>query len=142
MADPAHRLVELWDGHAADDSSLTGNGGVFHRRAVQFAHARAEMPRVSRWEGTDKGTVIFDTPADSHQFRIFQPFFDRFSIERIQPEPDQALLTQGAQAMTFPTAGPARIRSGSTCRPCISGGSASTGRSKAKTRRITLIVIP
>lgn len=80
---------------------LTGSGGVFHKQTIAFADATVEIPRVSRWEGSDDLSITFHGPGDSHEVIITQPFFDRFAIERIQPEPDQNPLLPGAQAMRF-----------------------------------------
>lgn len=85
---------------------LTGSGGIFQKQTVRFATATAEVPRVSRWEGSDGLSITFEDQADLHEVRITQPFFDRFSIERIQPGPDRNLVIQGAQSLTFPAQGP------------------------------------
>lgn len=119
---------------------LTGNGGIFHRRAVQFAHARAEMPRVARWEGKDKGAVIFDTPADRHQIRIAQPFFDRLSVERSQPGPEPSGGRRAGDDL--PTAGPALHQVGTDLRALHFGRPRFEITTESETRRITLIVIP
>ncbi|MCZ0960985.1 hypothetical protein [Paracoccus benzoatiresistens] len=121
---------------------LTGSGGVFHTQTIHFANARAEVPRVSRWEGMDEVAIIFDNPADSHEVRISQPFFERFSVERIQPEPDQSLLAQGAQTMTFPTAGPAPHEVKLDLRATHFGWTGFDMTVEGETRRINLLVLP
>lgn len=84
---------------------MTGSGGFFQKQTITFANAVAEVPRVSRWEGSDELTITFNDAAPSHQISITQPFFDRFSIERIQPEPERNVLQPNSQSMTFPTEG-------------------------------------
>lgn len=121
---------------------LTGSGGVFSKQTVQFAHARAEVPRVSRWEGSDDMAITFDNPAPRHEIRISQPFFDRFQVERIQPEPDQSRLAEGAQVMTFPTNGPAPHQVKIGLRAMHFGWTSFEMTIEGETRRITLIVLP
>jgi hypothetical protein len=121
---------------------LTGSGGIFHTRTIQFANARAEVPRVSRWEATDEVAVVFDNPAPTHEIRISQPFFDRFSVERIQPEPDRNLLAEGAQIMTFPTGGPAPHEVKFDLRALHFGWTSFEMTIEGETRRINLIVLP
>lgn len=121
---------------------MTGSGGVFQKQTVQFANARAEVPRVSRWEGSDEVTITFGNPAPSHEVRISQPFFDRFQVERIQPEPDRNRLAEGAQVMTFPTGGPAPHQVRIDLRAMHFGWTSFEMTIEGETRRITLIVLP
>ncbi|MFC3169076.1 MULTISPECIES: hypothetical protein [Paracoccus] len=121
---------------------MTGSGGVFQKQTIRFAHATAEVPRVSRWEGSDDVAIIFDNPADSHEVQISQPFFDRFSIERIQPEPDHSRLTEGAQTMTFPARGPAPHEVTINLRAMHFGWTSFEMSIEGETRRINLVVLP
>lgn len=121
---------------------LTGSGGVFQHQTVAFAGAIAQVPRISRWEGSDELSITFDNPAPRHEVRISQPFFDRFSVERIQPEPEQNLLTQGAQAMTFPADGPPPHQVRINLRAMHFGWTSFDMTIRGETRRITLIVLP
>ncbi|WP_207101697.1 hypothetical protein [Paracoccus shandongensis] len=121
---------------------LTGSGGVFSRQTVHFADARAEVPRVSRWEGSDEVAITFDNPAPSHEVRISQPFFERFQVERIQPEPDRASLAEGAQVMTFPATGPAPHQVKLDLRAMHFGWTRFEMTVNGETRPITLIVLP
>lgn len=84
---------------------LTGAGGPFQTRTVTFASATVDMPRVTRWDGSDRMTITFRDPALRPEIRITQPFFKRFSIERIQPEPVEARLLPDAQALAFAAGG-------------------------------------
>lgn len=84
---------------------LTGSGGLFHQQTIRFAKATIEIPRVSRWEGSDAMTVTFHAASDRHELTLSQPFFNRFMIERIQPEPEQGSLVTGAQSLVFPADG-------------------------------------
>lgn len=121
---------------------LTGGGGVFSKQTVSFAGARAEVPRVSRWEGADDMTIAFGTPAPSHEVRISQPFFDRFQVERIQPEPERNRLAEGAQSMTFPTGGPAPHEVKIGLRAMHFGWTSFEMTVNGETRRISLLVLP
>lgn len=121
---------------------MTGSGGVFHKQTIHFANARVELPRVSRWEGSDDMAVIFDNPAGSHEIRITQPFFDRFQVERIQPEPDQTRLADGAQSMIFPTSGPAPHAVNFAVRAMHFGWTSFEMTIEGETRRINFIVLP
>lgn len=121
---------------------LTGSGGIFHKQTIEFAAASVEIPRVSRWEGSDSFSVTFRNPGDSHELIITQPFFDRFTIERIQPEPDQTLLQPGAQSMTFPArdAPPHQVEFG--IRAMRFGWTSFDMTIAGETRRINLLVLP
>lgn len=85
---------------------LTGSGGALHRGELRLDGARVEFPRISRWEGTDEVSITFERPAAVHSFRIGQDFFDRFSVERIQPESAQATLWGRSQGFAMPAQGP------------------------------------
>ncbi len=121
---------------------LTGSGGVFHKQTVEFAAATVEAPRVSRWEGSDDLTVTFRAPADSHDLTVTQPFFDRFMIERIQPEPDATLLRPQAQAMTFPADGDGPHQVKFDIRAMHFGWTSFAVTIAGETRRIDLVVLP
>lgn len=120
----------------------TGSGGVLSRQTIQFAEARAELPRVSRWEGSDDLSVTFFNPAERHEMAISQPFFERFSVERIQPEPDRNPLVQGGQSMSFPAAGPAPHRVRIDLRAMHFGWTSFTMTVEGETRHVNLIVLP
>lgn len=121
---------------------LTGSGGVFHKQTIEFAAATVEVPRVSRWEGSDGLSITFQGPGDSHDVTITQPFFDRFMIERIQPEPDRTLLRPQAQAMTFPAddAPPHQVRF--DIRAMHFGWTSFAMTIAGETRQISLLVLP
>lgn len=121
---------------------FTGSGGVFHKQTVEFAAATVEVPRVSRWEGSDDLSITFRNPGDSHELTITQPFFDRFMIERIQPEPERNTLQSGAQSMTFPAqdAPPHQVKF--DIRAMHFGWTGFDMTIAGETRRITLLVLP
>lgn len=121
---------------------LTGSGGVFHKQTIEFAAATVEIPRVSRWEGSDDLSVTFRNPEDSHELILTQPFFDRFMIERIQPEPDQNRLRPGGQSMTFPAqdAPPHQVKF--DMRAMHFGWTSFDMTIAGETRRINLLVLP
>lgn len=121
---------------------LTGSGGVFHKQTIEFAAATVEIPRVSRWEGSDDLSVTFRNSEDSHELTLAQPFFDRFMIERIQPEPDRNPLQSGAQAMIFPArdAPPHQVRL--AIRALHFGWTSFDMTIANETRRINLLVLP
>lgn len=121
---------------------LTGNGGLFHKQTIRFAHATVEIPRVSRWDGSDAMTITFAASSDRPQITITQPFFDRFSVERIQPEAAQTLLTQGAQSMTFAATGPAPYRVTVDLRAASFGWTRFAVTVAGETRAVDLIVLP
>lgn len=84
---------------------LTGSGGAFQKSVMRFEGARVEFPRISRWEGPDELKVRFERPAPSHGLRIGRDFLDRFSVERIQPEPERSTLSGAAQSFVFAAEG-------------------------------------
>lgn len=121
---------------------LTGGGGTFQTRTVAFASATVELPRVTRWEGSDEMSITFRGPASRPEIRITQPFFDRFSIERIQPEPTETRLLPDAQALTFAAAGDPPHRVGIDLRAGHFGWTAFDITIGGETRRVSLIVLP
>lgn len=121
---------------------LTGGGGAFHMRTVAFPTATVEVPRVTRWQGSDGMTITFHDAAPRHEIRITQPFFDRFSIERIQPEPFRTMLLTGAQSMVFPSAGDPPHHVGIDLRAGGFGWTAFYITIGDRTRRVSLIVLP
>lgn len=121
---------------------MTGSGGILHKQTIAFAGATVEIPRVSRWEGSDEVSITFHDPADSHQVQLSQPFFDRFSVERIQPEPDSNPLLTGGQAMVFPAAGPPPHHLRIDVRAIHFGLTRFDMTIGAETRPVTLIVLP
>lgn len=86
---------------------FTGGGGMFQKQTLQFAGAEVEIPRISRWEGSDDMSIRFTEPDLPREVFIGQPFFDKFSIERIQPEPVENALAPDGQRMRFGVDGPA-----------------------------------
>ena len=121
---------------------LTGSGGVFQTRSIGFGTATVELPRVTRWEGSDELSVTFHDAADRHEIRIAQPFFDRFSIERIQPEPLDNVLLPGAQSLVFPAAGDPPHQVKIDLRAGHFGWTAFDMTIGGQTRRLSLIVLP
>lgn len=121
---------------------LTGSGGLFHKQTVEFAAASVEVPRVSRWEGSDDLSITFRAPGDSHEVTITQPFFDRFAIERIQPEPDRTLLRPQAQAMSFPAADAPPHQVNIDIRAKDFGWTSFAMTIAGETRQISLLVLP
>lgn len=121
---------------------LTGAGGVFHSQTIDFGAATAEMPRVTRWKGSDTMAVTFHDPADRHAIRIGQSFFDRFSIERIQPEPADAVLMPGAQSWAFSSTGDPPHTVGIDLRAGHFGWTGFDMTINGQTRRVSLIVLP
>ena len=84
---------------------FTGSGGVFQKQTVYFADAVVELPRITRWEASDDLSIRFTTPQAAPELTIAQPFFDLFSIERIQPEPQENTLASSAQRLRFAAEG-------------------------------------
>lgn len=84
---------------------FTGSGGPFHMQRVTLPGMEVEVPRVTRWEGADTMTLHLAGPGD-HVLTMGQPFFDRFGIERMQPEPVETLLVPGGQQLRFRAEGP------------------------------------
>lgn len=121
---------------------LTGSGGVFQTQTLRFADATVEVPRVSRWEGTDGVSIVFAKSEARHEVRIGQPFFDRFSIRRIQPEPDRNLLIPGAQSLAFTAEGPGPHQVRMDLRALHFGWTAFDITIGNETRRASLIVLP
>lgn len=121
---------------------LTGSGGVFHKQTVTFAAATVEIPRVSRWEASDDLTITFRDPAGSHQVVIAQPFFDRFAVEQIQPEPERSELHPGAQALSFPARDTPPHRVGIAIRALHFGWTGFDMTIAGETRRINTLVLP
>lgn len=121
---------------------LTGSGGMFHKQTVDFAAASVEIPRVTRWEGSDDLSITFREPGDSHEITMSQPFFDRFMIERIQPEPDRTVLRPAAQAMTFPAADAPPHEVKFDIRAMHFGWTGFDMTIAGETRRINLVVLP
>ncbi|MDH2327212.1 hypothetical protein QCN27_10055 [Cereibacter sp. SYSU M97828] len=83
----------------------TGSGGWLHKREASFVSGAAEMPRISRWEGSDDMSITLTKNEPTHEITIGQPFFDKFAIERIQPEPAETSLSRLGQSFRFPTSG-------------------------------------
>lgn len=121
---------------------MTGSGGYFQKQTVRFENARVEVPLVSRWEGSDDLTIIFASQAKSHTVSISQPFFDRFQIERIQPEPHLNVLAEDAQLMTFPTTGHAPYQVKFDLRAMHFGWTGFDMTIASESHRINLIVLP
>ena len=121
---------------------LTGSGGFFHKQTIDFAAATVEVPRISRWEGSDDMSVTFTRPAENHEIIMTQPFFDRFMIERIQPEPDRNTLRPGAQAMTFPAADAPPHHVKFDIRAMHFGWTSFAMTIEGETRQINLLVLP
>lgn len=84
---------------------FTGSGGVFQKQVIRFDSAIVEIPRVTRWEASDDLSIRFTTAEAAPEVTIAQPFFDLFSIERIQPEPEESVLAPSAQRLRFAAAG-------------------------------------
>lgn len=84
---------------------FTGSGGWFHTQSIQFSAGTIELPRVSRWEASDNMMIRFDDLVGPREVTIGQPFFDRFTVERIQPEPAANSVMTNAQGMVFDATG-------------------------------------
>ncbi|WP_435170387.1 hypothetical protein [Falsirhodobacter sp. 1013] len=84
---------------------FTGSGGVFQKQTVRFDNAVVEVPRVTRWEASDDLSIRFAGMEVPPEIILSQPFFDLFSIERIQPEPRETVLMSSAQRLRFATEG-------------------------------------
>ena len=121
---------------------FSGSGGMFQKQTVSFKDAVVEAPRVSRWEGSDDLTIRFGDAAPTHSVTLSQPFFDRFTLERIQPEPAENRLLPGSQSMTFPAAGPAPHVVKFDMRAMHFGWTSFDLTIAGETRRINLIVLP
>lgn len=121
---------------------FTGSGGFFHKQRVQFAAATVEVPRVSRWEGSDDMSITFTEPTGTHHLVISQPFFDRFMIERIQPEPETNGLAPGAQVMTFSAQDDPPHQVNFDVRAMHFGWTGFDMTIGGETRRINLLVLP
>lgn len=121
---------------------LTGSGGMLHKQTVDFAVATVEVPRISRWEGSDDMVVTFRSPAQGHDVTITQPFFDRFMIERIQPEPDRNDLRSSAQTMSFPARDDPPHHVTFDIRAMHFGWTSFDMTIAGETRRISLLVLP
>lgn len=80
---------------------LTGSGGYFQKQTIRFDDAVVQLPLVSRWEAADEMRITFEAPADIHTVTVAAGFFDRFDLERIEPEPAASHLHDGGQVMTF-----------------------------------------
>lgn len=80
---------------------FAGSGGPFQKQQIEFASGVVEVPRISRWEGSDDMIIRFEADAGARDISITQPFFDRFMIERIQPEPAENLIITNGQSMRF-----------------------------------------
>ena len=121
---------------------LTGSGGAFQQQTIRFETAEVELPRVSRWEGSDGMTVTFTAPAEVHEITIAQPFFDTFGIERIQPEPDQTLLATDGQTLRFPAQDAPPHEVTFNIRAMHFGWSSFEMTVAGQSRRVNLIVLP
>ena len=87
-------------------------------------------------------SVTFTRPAKNHEIIMTQPFFDRFMIERIQPEPDRNTLLPGAQAMTFPAADAPPHHVKFDIRAMHFGWTGFAMTIGGETRQINLLVLP
>lgn len=121
---------------------LTGAGGPFQGQTVSFGSATVDLPRVTRRKGADSMSVTFLDRADRHDLGIAQPFFDRFSIARIQPEPAETRLVQGGQQMVFPAAGDAPHVVTFDLRAVRAGWMAFDLSVGGQTRTLSLLVLP
>lgn len=121
---------------------LTGSGGVFHSQTIRFADAVAEVPRVSRWQGSDSLTVTFNAAAPRHDLRISQPFFDRFSVEAVQPDPEETVVASGAQTLAFAARGPGPHRVAIDLRARHFGWTRFEMTIAGETRPVSLLVLP
>ncbi|WP_136685762.1 hypothetical protein [Falsirhodobacter xinxiangensis] len=84
---------------------LTGSGGLLQKQSVSLGEVTLKLPRVSRWEAADEISITFGGNVETPSITISQPFFERFGVERIQPEPASTTLTPFGQTFTFDAAG-------------------------------------
>ncbi|MDB6453000.1 hypothetical protein [Falsirhodobacter sp. 20TX0035] len=120
---------------------FTGSGGVFQKQTVQVGDAEVELPRVARWEGSDTMTVRFAAEA-SPELVLSQPFFERFSMERIQPEPQEAVLAPAAQRLRFHAEGAPPYQLSVGIRPMHFGWAHFDVTIGGETRMVNVLVLP
>lgn len=121
---------------------FTGSGGVFQKQSIRFAEGIVDAPRVSRWEGSDEMKVRFTAEDDMQEITIAQPFFDTFGLERIQPEPAEALAAAGGQILRFPTDGAAPHVIGFSIRAMHFGWSRFDLTIGSETKTVNILVLP
>lgn len=80
---------------------LTGSGGPLHMQVLRFAHAEVELPRITRWEGSDGIVLRYLSDTTNRDIELNDAFFQRFAVEEIQPQPASSLLTKGGQKFLF-----------------------------------------
>lgn len=121
---------------------LTGSGGYLHKQTVVFKGATVELPRVSRWEGSDDMKVTFSDGQTVHDLVISSAFFDRFSVEQIRPEPMQEDAMADAQGLRFSASGDAPHKVWFDLRAMHFGWTSFRVQIGEETRTINLLVLP
>lgn len=121
---------------------LTGSGGAFHMREIRFVDAVVQAPRVARWAAWDEITVTFGTARDAHELTIGKGFFDLFEIGRIQPDPEESLLTTRANQMRFAAHGAAPHEVRISTRPMHFGLTRFELDVDGESRTVRILVLP
>ncbi|WP_217846752.1 hypothetical protein ACIPCF_18255 (plasmid) [Paracoccus marcusii] len=121
---------------------FTGSGGVFQKQTVYFADAVVELPRITRWEASDDLSIRFTTPQAAPELTIAQPFFDLFSIERIQPEPQETALASSAQRLQFVAEGAPPHEVSISIRSMHFGRASFDMTIGGETRMVGILVLP
>lgn len=83
-------------------AGFTGQGGPAARATAHGPGVSLEYPRVTRWETSDDMRLTLSPgAADTAEVEIGQPFFDRFEIEDVQPQPEAHHATAAGTKMRF-----------------------------------------
>lgn len=121
---------------------LTGSGGPLRGTSLRLDGAQVDLPRISRWEAADEISITFTAPAGPPTLRIGPEFFDKFSVERIQPEPQATSLTAAGQVLTFPAQGPGPYRVTMDIRAFHFGLADFDIAAGADSRRARILILP
>lgn len=84
---------------------LTGGGGYFSRQTLTLGDATVVLPRVSRWEDSDRIQIRFG--AGSGDLLVGTGFGEYFAVDQIQPEPVETVARPDGWLLRFATAGSA-----------------------------------
>lgn len=121
---------------------LTGSGGLWQSQRIAFAGAEAQVPRVSRWEGSDRFMLRFDNAADRHSLWLGHEFLDRFALDGIQPEPASSRMASGGLLLDFDTGGPPPHTVVIDVSPMHYGVTRVDLRVGDEQRRVTTVILP
>jgi hypothetical protein len=92
-------------------AGLAGGGGYFSRQSVAIGNAVADLPRITRAQGSDNITLLLHGAEASRSIVLGDDFTRYFLIEHMQPAPERSLMVSSGLELVFAgsTEGPIRV---------------------------------